>query len=181
MAMKHFFFLWAVVLFASHSDLRAADMVTLIVPPGEGTRYSEPIVLETGDWARVEYNGYLDPNGAPALDVQIGTFTFEVPATSVPARGDNGVPVIAGPATIRAKVPFTVNTPFLVTLAVQRAGSNANGVPLNSAVIPEDADGQYQVLLESSTDLITWTSAMPGSYGGSTLKRFFRTRIVKVP
>jgi hypothetical protein len=180
MAMKHFFFLWAVVVFASHSDLRAADMVTLIVPPGEGTRYSEPIVLETGDWARIEYNGYILPNGPPALEVQIGTFTFEVPTMHNPLHGDNSVPVFAGPATIRAKSGARPDA-SLVTFTVQRAGSNANGVPLNSAVIPEDADGQYQVLLESSTDLITWTSAMPGSYGGSTLKRFFRTRIVKVP
>ena len=49
----------------------------------------------------------------------------------------------------------------------------------NVAVIPEDENGQYEVILESSTDMITWTPANAGTYGGTTTKRFFRTRIVK--
>jgi len=34
------------------------------------------------------------------------------------------------------------------------------------------------VILESSTDLVTWTQANPGTYGASTTKRFFRVRAV---
>jgi len=48
-----------------------------------------------------------------------------------------------------------------------------------SVVIPEDADGTYEVVLESSTDMVTWTRANPGTYGGDTKKRFFRTRVIK--
>jgi hypothetical protein len=51
--------------------------------------------------------------------------------------------------------------------------------PSNAAVIPVDANGTFTVILESSTDLITWTAANPGDYSGNTVKRFFRTRIVK--
>ena len=51
--------------------------------------------------------------------------------------------------------------------------------PSNAAVIPVDANGTFTVILESSTDLITWTAANPGDYSGNTTKRFFRTRIVK--
>jgi hypothetical protein len=55
-----------------------------------------------------------------------------------------------------------------------------NVIPANAVVIPEDAGGQFQVILESSTDLVNWQAANPGNYGGSTQRRFFRTRIVRV-
>ena len=50
--------------------------------------------------------------------------------------------------------------------------------PSNAVVIPENAAGPISIILESSTDLVTWTAAMLGSYGSSTSKRFFRVRAV---
>jgi hypothetical protein len=38
----------------------------------------------------------------------------------------------------------------------------------NSPVILEDANGTFTVILESSTDLVTWTAANPGDYSGQT-------------
>ncbi len=55
------------------------------------------------------------------------------------------------------------------------AGSS---LPSNTVVIPADAAGNVNIILESSTDLVTWTAATPGSYGSSTSKRFFRIRAV---
>lgn len=49
----------------------------------------------------------------------------------------------------------------------------------NTVVIPEDSSGPVQIVLEQSTDLITWTAANPGTYGATTQKRFFRLRAVK--
>lgn len=51
-------------------------------------------------------------------------------------------------------------------------------VPSTAVVIPADASGPVNIILESSTDLLTWTPASPGSYGSSTAKRFFRVRAV---
>ena len=34
--------------------------------------------------------------------------------------------------------------------------------------------------MESSTDMVTWTEALPGTYGTDTEKRFFRLRAVRV-
>mgnify|MGYP006284161643 CR=1 FL=1 len=56
--------------------------------------------------------------------------------------------------------------------------SSSNSTPANAVVIPSDATGGVQIILESSTDLITWTQANPGTYGASTAKRFFRIRAV---
>ncbi|MBI5772971.1 MAG: hypothetical protein HZA89_04405 [Verrucomicrobia bacterium] len=46
----------------------------------------------------------------------------------------------------------------------------------STVVVPDDAGGPVQIILESSTDLVTWTAANPGTYGTSTTKRFFRLR-----
>lgn len=85
---------------------------------------------------------------------------------------------LAGPGVFYLKAP-SLYTSVFATFNVTRV--NAPTVtPSNAAVIPEDASGQYQVILESSTDMITWTAANPGTYAGTTAKRFFRTRIVKL-
>ncbi|MDA0813029.1 MAG: hypothetical protein O3C21_11670 [Verrucomicrobia bacterium] len=50
-----------------------------------------------------------------------------------------------------------------------------------TVVIPEDAEGDVEIILESSKDLVTWTAATPGTYNSQTTEqRFFRLRAVKV-
>lgn len=49
-------------------------------------------------------------------------------------------------------------------------------LPQNTVVIPTDAAGDVQIILESSTDLVNWTPASPGTYGSSASQRFFRVR-----
>ena len=56
--------------------------------------------------------------------------------------------------------------------------STTTTTPTSAVVIPTDATGSVNVILESSTDLVTWTAANPGTYGASTTKRFFRVRAV---
>jgi hypothetical protein len=51
-----------------------------------------------------------------------------------------------------------------------------SSTPSNAVVIPSNATGDVQIILESSTDLVTWTAASPGSYNSSTQNRFFRVR-----
>ena len=61
------------------------------------------------------------------------------------------------------------------------AGANvvSNYVPADAIVIPASATGNVQIILESSTDLVNWTAASPGTYGASSAtNRFFRVRAV---
>lgn len=51
--------------------------------------------------------------------------------------------------------------------------------PSSSVVVPSNATGDVDVLLEQSTDMITWTQCLPGTYNASTQKRFFRVRAVE--
>jgi len=52
-------------------------------------------------------------------------------------------------------------------------------IPVAAVVVPANATGDVDVLLEQSTDMITWTQCLPGTYNASTQKRFFRVRAVE--
>jgi hypothetical protein len=52
-------------------------------------------------------------------------------------------------------------------------------IPSTSVVVPSNATGDVDVLLEQSNDMITWTQCLPGTYNASTQKRFFRVRAVE--
>jgi len=46
-------------------------------------------------------------------------------------------------------------------------------------VVPENANGEVDVLLEQSADMVTWSQCFPGTYNTSTQKRFFRVRALE--
>ena len=85
---------------------------------------------------------------------------------------------VAGPGTLKL-ISGTADTKTFATFTLTRANAVPSVTPSNAVVIPNDATGTFQVILESSTDLITWTAASPGTYSGSLQQRFFRSRIVK--
>lgn len=179
--MKTFLrFASAVFVLLSLSCL-GADSITLQVPAGtQGvTRQSDSFALAAGDVATLVYSSMGDR--VAEVEVDFGSSSTVVQTLPLPSLMGIGPITITGPATIRARSALQFPQIGLLTFSIQRANSPANATPANAVVIPEDASGQYQVILESSTDLITWTAANPGNYGGSTEKRFFRTRIVKLP
>jgi hypothetical protein len=64
---------------------------------------------------------------------------------------------------------FTIETP---------STNNVSVIPVNSVVIPSDAAGPVQIILESSSDLVNWVPSLPGTYGSTYTNRFFRVRAV---
>ena len=90
-------------------------------------------------------------------------------------------PIIVGPA----KISFESNEKHpqaLVYDLIKTSTSNPfPHIPNNTVVVPADASGPVQVILESSKDLVNWTRAEPGTYGAKTQNRFFRVRAVVKP
>jgi hypothetical protein len=97
---------------------------------------------------------------------------------------------IRGPLTIEYGLLVSLGSgviPFPVTEAVfifdiqETSSSQATSASISSAsvVVPSNAVGDVDVLLEQSTDMITWTQCLPGTYNASTQKRFFRVRAVE--
>ncbi|NBU71973.1 MAG: hypothetical protein EBS53_11090 [Bacteroidetes bacterium] len=75
--------------------------------------------------------------------------------------------------------PLVAFYSFEKTKKIDLNQQTVNGVPLASVVVPANATGDVDVLLEQSTDMITWTQCLPGTYNASTQKRFFRVRAVE--
>jgi hypothetical protein len=170
--------------FSPAPALEYITLVTEAVPNDYG--HSAPVTLAAGDVARVVFAGAnLMDGGIAVLSVQIGEKSFRINLGSQETNpgaftGVENNPVIVGPAVLKlSKANNSTAFPGIMTLAITPAGEPSPSIPSTAVVIPEDANGEFQVILESSTDLVTWTQAMPGTYGGSTQKRFFRTRVVR--
>lgn len=109
-------------------------------------------------------------------DDTFGTDKIEFGSTSL--NNTNSGIVIAGPSTFYVRSRATSGLSIL-TYALSENSSESAGIlsPSNAVVIPTDTAGSVNVILESSTDLITWTPANSGTYGSSTERRFFRVRV----
>lgn len=51
--------------------------------------------------------------------------------------------------------------------------------PMNIIALPEDNNGDVELLIETSTDLMSWTPVYSGSAGTSNNAAFFRTRLIQ--
>jgi hypothetical protein len=87
------------------------------------------------------------------------------------------LPIVVGPATISLSYSNTsaLGQSVLTFVTIQLT-SSYSFMPSSSVVIPNDGGGPITIILESSTDLINWTAANPGTYGTTTSNRFFRVR-----
>lgn len=86
-----------------------------------------------------------------------------------PIMPSSYLPIVAGPATIQVSGSVGAFCTIQTTSATSLT-------PSTSVVIPNDGGGPVTIILESSVDLITWTPALPGTYGTSSTNRFFRVR-----
>jgi len=148
--------------------------------PVGGIGVSTTLTIQTNQVARVLHS-YMPPDAnpegdqtrTPKIEVSISTNTFEY-------VGDLH-PVIAGPATIQIKVDNSntyFQTPCSVYTTIQIADNEPQFSPSTAVVIPVDATGPVNIVLESSPDLVNWTGALPGTYGSSSTNRFFRVRAI---
>jgi len=68
---------------------------------------------------------------------------------------------------------------FLLEVKDSALKETSSSISSTSVVVPSNAVGDVDVLLEQSNDMITWTQCLPGTYNASTQKRFFRVRAVE--
>ncbi len=168
----------------------AAEIVTLLakVPDAGGVSYSnEAIELGNGDFAEILSSYSQNDRAWSGISVTIGGEVVSLPFLVWGSPGSSGLPspapiskwVIAGPATLRASATGSSSyggSVSLFTASITRVGESPSQVPMGAVVIPENPLGNYTIIMESSSDMITWTAANPGTYGGSEQKRFFRLR-----
>lgn len=169
--MKTFLFVALLALNCLRSH--AADILTLT-----GT---QSYVVGSNDVAEViaaSFNGdqfsqgfYL--NGAPVFITQTarGTGPGIVSLLPIAITGpSNTITTTTGGGFVTLRI--RTKAEYLSTFAQPSPAISS------SVVIPEDASGPVNIVIESSTDLVTWVAANPGSYGATTTRRFFRVRAV---
>lgn len=146
---------------------------------------AEVITLKSG-------GSYQVPGGKVAEIVSLlsddGVVTMSIDGlpVSVPTATATGtVPVlpiyIAGGHTI---VLTSGTTKDIITLKVDDAylyeKEATSTTPSNAVVIPSNSTGNYDVVLEGSADMVSWSAVTPGLYDASnTTLRFFRVRVEK--
>jgi hypothetical protein len=187
-----------ILSFISFTQFFYGEDVTLVATSSTNgqTGYSETLTLNEGDTAKVIFaydSGmlyfYSPSNSSIAVTVKSTSFNIPIAApsgggttsTATPSQIRASKPIaIAGPATIRLQSTNGNSSnggiSAIVTLSINRAGTAS---PPSS--IPQEAGTTWDVILESSSDLVNWTTSNPGEYSGTEPKRFFRTRIVKKP
>jgi hypothetical protein len=188
--MKTLFITFALALAAANS--KAGEHYTLVAQNQQNQQTdTESITLNQGDTAELTYSSWI-PEGISGpihfrMLVTVGGKTLEIPSLRERSKNSSSDvtyetnPVkVAGPAVLKMRLGLNgggipASTAF-ATVEVNRAGTA--GTPTG---IPLEAGTTWQVILESSTDLVNWTPAAPGDYPSGTPTRFFRTRLVKRP
>ncbi len=135
------------------------------------------VVFVPGNSAKLTYQ----KSGGPAVTLDLdGTNRGSINGNRGQVTVGNPLPLV-GPATVILNNSTVVGFKLVATeskASVKTPVESGGSVPSNAVVIPSDLTGPVQILLEASPDLVTWTSAEPGTYGASSTNRFFRVRAV---
>lgn len=106
-------------------------------------------------------------------------FSVDNPASAGSAYYPVGF-IISGPASFRAvSYGNDANKAYSLSFKKMNTSTTASNISTTSVVVPSSAAGDVDVKMEQSSDNVTWTECLPGTYNSSTVKRFFRLRAVE--
>jgi len=191
----------SLISFTHFSNLsNATEIKTLFVQPAANSSGSDSLTVASGSVAEivtVQGSSFTSSSARLVVSNAGKVLTFNVSAGgenfSIPNTVNDSLMVISGPATIAVEATSSQGQNFGRCLATIRLSSSddylarftprspASSVPMNAIVVPENASGTISVSLESSTDMVNWTTVSPGSFGPATQKRFFRVRALNAP
>lgn len=187
--------------FGENVNLTVSATANLTGVGSMGSINTNQIVIQTNVVAQVRHlhvstafvrtgNGTTSGSGTLTIQVNGLSFNYDEAALNSASNSGNNMPIVVGPATISISAQAGVYN----TLAVQTGSAVANILcaisltpnqydtnqftPNTGVVIPSDATGPVQIILESSSDLVNWIPSLPGTYGSTYTNRFFRVRAV---
>jgi hypothetical protein len=170
--------------------------------PGEGNQSVELAADEEAWITRLDYTWGVGKLGVQetrsnnrfsnsSISASIASTTIEKSTPDIRLLfqnpGDSGLGTIHTGRTFGYADRIWVPGPRTIYLKSETAGAivtchvvvkkKANEVTKKFAtVIPENAAGNVDIILEQSTDLINWSAVNPGSFTPNAAKRFFRVR-----
>lgn len=173
------------------------------VNPSGGSTFA--VVIRSGEVARVVYktsvqnsqgNYYLtlifgtnindttfsyNPNGGGTNLISYGNASFSALVGNRQTGNTPPFDVIVGPGFLRLDnigIGGYVNYVGQGIVTAQITRNDETIQPSGAILVPADSSGSVQVIMESSTNLIAWSSALPGTYGSTSQNKFFRLRAV---
>ena len=165
-------FILSVIVFLAGSA-HAEDVTLVVESQLNQAGVSQPITLNQGDTAKLVFASYCTSLN---LECTIGSKVFSITPWTSQTSWETSHVTIAGPASIVLRNGGTHPESAFATFTITRSG-----IVSPPAEIPQEAGTTWDVILESSSDLVNWTPTNPGEYSGTEPKRFFRTRMVKKP
>jgi hypothetical protein len=92
------------------------------------------------------------------------------------------LPKFPGPCQLRTLYQGGGTSHAVLLVETEQNATTASSSSAKYAtVIPENAKTNVSVILEQSTDLVTWSAVVPGDFAPSASKRFFRVRSANQP
>lgn len=159
----------------------SARFITLLGRTQNGTNYFDSLSIGTNEVVEVRslYEHAFSPQyGPPTANLVIQRLGQTLTIRSIlflDATNAMRLPLlVAGPATLTLENESAA--PAMATLEVKRESFP----PDKTLIVPGDSNGA-NVIMESSTDLVNWSAAVPGPYTNRTNNLFFRIRAERVP
>jgi hypothetical protein len=164
------------LIFSTSLKISAQDLQTIILNRGSS---SVDFTVDPPRSTIIEGESFSIPEGQ-VIEIVFACGTFSASTSNRTSTfsflDKSQFPIyICGPTVLKNYSNFEN---AIITYRIKNNISTTTTIPTSADVIPTDATGPVNVILESSTDLVTWTAANPGTYGASTTKRFFRVRAV---
>jgi hypothetical protein len=170
---------------AATKAMAQTQTVTLTATNGLPSSYNcstnQIITVNSFIGTRLDGSGVASISFNNGLQSQIKSYSYGLNSSTYSSQGGvalafTGNAVFTGVTNISvatvssgavAALTFTITTPTV-----------QSSIAANAVVIPTDATGPVQIVLESSSDLVNWTSSLPGTYGSTYTNRFFRVRAI---
>lgn len=141
------------------------------------------ILIGAGDLESGLSSVYVVPEGkvstVESFAIQGVASFLKVNNTRIPQGTLKGTLTLPEGTRLTASAQSSEEASLVFVQLIERDIETTGYFPSNTAVIPNDANGQFNIILETSTDLIDWFPTLPGTYGGNHPSRFFRIRIVQ--
>ena len=162
----------------THGDSPPPPYLTLT--SGYETLGESSFYIPEGYLVEIKSLELIDGSGTPSHKksyVHIEGTTEEYPFSLTLRTGEisKTLPTFLGPLEIQVWANTASESKAYAVLKITEPTSD-EVIPKNCVVIPADAAGPVEIILESSEDLITWTPTAAGAYGKGRGKRFFRVR-----
>ena len=180
--MKQLFIALSIVFSIIATEAFATEYRTIEIPySGNGFDEEVPLVIPEGQTVSfVSY--YVEEVQNTQLPYSALSISYGDNEKKIYIEKDDGK-TYEGPVTIWSRVTtmedsrYTYNgTAFFIYKIVNSFDVDLK--PMNIISLPEDNNGDMNLVVETSTDLQTWTPVYSGSAGTSGTAAFFRTRLI---